>query len=239
MVSNKIDFVYNDIQEGIKSAPGFIQLKQILHQIEDANFYIAGGAIRNLIEKSQEELNDVDVFIHTKDKYDELIKHLVTNLSKIGFLEFGQYGSPRWYPNKEERFYYDIVPFSKFNVGLGTPQTIEETLLQFDFTANAIAFDIFKPDIYNPVDGLNNIQNKVFKAVRFDFPDSIISEKIPLRRLTVLWFRFIHYASKLNYTIEKETLNWLSINSYRLNSLKLFETYFFKPLISEKILKLL
>ncbi|WP_345052897.1 hypothetical protein [Hymenobacter glaciei] len=229
-----VDKYYTDlIRRNLNNVPAFNELKNTLTQFQSLDFFIAGGAIRNLISNTTEQMKDVDLFVNTLSQKSNQFERLQNLLSKKGTLEFGQYGSPRWFPNQMTSFYYDIVPFHKFDVGFGNPTSIDETLLQFDFTANAVGFNIYTNVLHNPIRGLEDSENNILKAVRLDFPDEIISAQVPVPRLSVLWFRFMHYASKLDYVIEEETLLWIIQNSYRIKDLYLFEKYFFKPDIKE------
>lgn len=233
------DLCINNISKNIKYVPGFDILRQVLERSQGFKFYIAGGAIRNLIKQIPGDLNDIDVFVDLLDNTSSSFEEILNTLSKYGYLEFGQYGAPRWFPVKNSKLYYDIIPFSKFNVGFGTPNTIESLLSQFDFTANAIAYNILSSELHDPINGLTDLKDKIFKHVRLDFPDEIITKQIPLQRLTVLWFRFIHYSSKLNFEINENTLNWLYQNSYRIKDIDLFEKHFFKPILNKALLKIL
>ncbi|GAB3897382.1 hypothetical protein GCM10028803_15820 [Larkinella knui] len=224
------------IPEILNKLPGYsIFLKGVL-TFKNQEYYIAGGAIRDLILNKSSNIKDIDIFV-TQDIYDEVyFEKFVHYLNEFGKVEYGPYGSPRWFPNKGNLFYYDIVPYYKFNVGLGIENNINKILNQFDFTANAIAYDIKNNILLDPIDGIKDINNKILKAVRLDFPDSYISDKIKLSRLSALWFRFMHYSSKLNFVIEPLTLSWIKQNAHRIKELSTFEKYFFSPTINEDLL---
>lgn len=193
--------------------------------------YICGGYIRDHIMYGYGG-KDIDVFIKcSKKELDALIVHL----SKYGKIVYGQYGSPRFYLNDNDSHYIDIVPFYNFIVSSEPVHTINDLLSNFDFTANAIGINIKTGTIYDPVQGITDIKNRVLRAVRLDFPEKYVSNKIPLSAVSVFWFRLLHYQNKLKFEFDKITKEWIIKNAYRIKDLEMFKKYFFKPYISEDI----
>lgn len=111
----------------------------ILFDYQDIkNFYVCGGYIRDYILYGNGG-KDIDVFINCTI---EELNILITYLEKYGRVVYGQYGSPRFYPNAIDGHYVDIVPFYNFIVSPKPILTIDDLLKNFDFTANAIGINI-------------------------------------------------------------------------------------------------
>lgn len=195
---------------------------------EDA--FVCGGAVRNLC-MGKDEVKDLDVFIDNRRvRFDEIVERL----KKVGRVEYGQYGAPRLYIDEKEP-YIDIVPFTNFD-GYGWPiDGVDDLLMNFDFTANAIGVNITTDAFHNPVGGIEDIKNKILRAVRLDFPEMPVSEKISLSAVTVFWFRLLHYQNKLGFAFDKATERWVLDNKHRLRDLDEFKHYFFEPQINARM----
>lgn len=94
----------------------------------------------------------------------------------------------------------DSITFSK---------TIEDDLARRDFTINAIAYDPFKNEFIDPFNGINDINNKILKAV--GNPDVRIKEDA----LRVL--RGYRFAVKYHLEIEEITLKAMKNNLLLIN----------------------
>ena len=196
------------------------------------NAFVCGGAIRNLC-MGKDDVKDLDVFIdNRKVRFNEIIDRL----KKIGREEYGQYGAPRLYIDGKDP-YIDIVPFTNFD-GYGCPiHGVDDLLMNFDFTANAIGVNIMTGDFYDPVNGVKDIENKVLRAVRFDYPEMPVSDKIALSAVSVFWFRLLHYQNQLGFAFDEATELWIIDNKYRLCDLDEFKKYFFEPKISAQMME--
>lgn len=206
--------------------PSFGQFIGLLQKSEIEGIYLAGGAVRNAFINPELTAKDLDIFI-TESAFELLYEHLQKN----GSLSINQFQTYRWYANEDEGFYYDIIIISEFYNGLWKCRDIVDALNQFDITANALAFDLLNGTFFNPQNGLLDIQKKILKAVRFDYPELPVSEDIQLSRNTVLWFRYHHYAQKLNFSIDPITASWLQNNDFRQESLAEFTDHFFIPFL--------
>jgi hypothetical protein len=191
------------------------------------NIFVAGGAVRDFICNKDVIKGDIDLFVSESGYHTmlELINSYGTNV-------VNQYGSYRWYPDQNNSFYYDLIKINDFDQGLWKCTDILDVLNQFDITANAIAFDLCDGTFFNPVNGARDANIKLIKAVRFDFPEIPVSASIPLARNSVLWFRYNHYAAKLNYFIEPVTKAWVMDNKFRMKDFDMFSKYFFSPKIT-------
>ena len=106
---------------------------------------------------------------------------------------------------------------------------------QIDFTANAIGINIKTGTIYDPVHGITDINNRVLRAVRLDFPERPVSSDIPLSAVSVFWFRLLHFQNKLGFEFEKQTKEWIIENAHRIKDIEIFKKYFFTPQISKEL----
>jgi len=203
---------------------------QFMGHLLEANVegvYLAGGAVRNAFINPELKAKDLDIFI-TRSAFDQIKDHL----KEHGKLSVNQFKTYRWYAFIDDEFYYDIIIIPEFYNGLWKCRNITDALNQFDITANALAFDLFNGIFYNPQNGLLDIQQRILRAVRFDYPEIAVSNDITLSRNTVLWFRYYHYAKKLNFTIDPITKKWLKENDFRKHGLAEFTNHFFSPSLS-------
>ena len=205
-------------------------IKDTCGEMLEGRAYVCGGAIRNVL-MGKADVKDLDLFINLpKERFGEVVEHL----KKIGWVEYGQYGAPRLYIHDEE-LYIDVVPFTNFS-GYGYPiDTINGLLMNFDFTANAIGVNITTGEVYNPVNGIEDIEKKILKAVRTDFPEMPVSDNIPLSAVSVFWFRLLHYQVKLGFTLDEKTEQWIVENKHRMRDREMFVNYFFEPQLDERM----
>lgn len=197
--------------------------------------YVSGGFMRDYI-MGKPASKDIDIFINCSRAE---IKKLVEFLVQYGKVVYGQYGSPRFFPNDFDGLYVDIVPFYNFIVSKEPIKDIVSLLSNFDITANAIGYEIKSKTLYNPVGGIEDIRDGILRAVRLDFPEKPVSQEIGLSAVTVFWFRLLHYQSKLGFNFSQETEQWILENKWRYQDLEVFKQHFFEPLISERMIKLL
>ena len=90
--------------------------------------------------------------------------------------------------------------------------TLEDDQNRRDFTINALALSLNKADfgiLLDPFKGLQDLENKIIKTPLN--PDITYSDD-PLRMM-----RAIRFASQLNFTIEKDSLNAITKNAERLD----------------------
>lgn len=196
-----------------------------------ANMYVCGGCLRNMLLKGDSG-KDIDIFI---DCNPEELKSFIRYLQDYGRVDFGQYGSPRFYPNTIPGTYVDLVPFYNFTVAPEPITNIHDLLSSFDFTANAIGLHIKTGELYDPMNGISDIKKRILRAVRLDFPEKPVSDHIALSAVSIFWFRLLHYQYTLGFTFTPETERWILSNAYRINGLLEFTKYFFKPNISPAI----
>lgn len=196
-----------------------------------ANMYVCGGCLRNMLLNGDSG-KDIDIFI---DCNPEELKSFIRYLQDYGRVDFGQYGSPRFYPDTNTVTYIDIVPFYNFTVAPEPITNIHDLLCSFDFTANAIGINIKSGKLYDPVNGVLDVKHKILRAVRLDFPERPVSDDIALSAVSVFWFRLLHYQHTLGFSFTPETEQWIMANAFRYSDLEEFTKYFFEPQIATTI----
>lgn len=206
--------------------PEYIGLFKNYDELDD--IYICGGYLRNYF-LSGKPGKDIDVFIPCTQRQ---LRDLLDYLSDYGAIEYGQYGSPRFYPNEDKGNYVDIIPFYNFIVSEDEITDITTLLNNFDFSANAIAYNLKTGILEDPTNGVADINNRILRAQRTDFPEKHLPAPINLSTNTVFWFRLLHYQNVLGFSFEENTLNWIMDNVWRYRDLDVFEKFFFDPSIS-------
>lgn len=219
----------SELFEGIlakvrSSDPIFGQLIQLINSLPANNFFLSGGALRDVLAGNNFSIKDIDIFL-TQTGFEKINDFLLQN----GQLTTNQFGSYRWFPGDSDKFYYDVIIIQRFHNGLWPCRNITDVLNQFDITANAVAIDLATGEVHNPQNGLDDIQKRILRAVRFDFPEIPVSNDIPISRISVLWFRYNYYARWLGFEMEPLTRKWIDENSFRAADLDKFKTHFFDP----------
>lgn len=194
---------------------------QSLLDSDNNQIYLAGGAIRNQLV-GHKTVKDYDFFALSQDK-----GIVLDVLSKNGSLTFGPFGSARWLPEGESSTYCDFIWIDEFYNGLWHCKDIIDVLNQFDFTANAIGLDLRTSEVYDPQNGIRDLDFGVMRAVRFDYPNDPISIRSSISRLEVLWFRIQYYSIKYNLEIEPVTKTWIIENSNFIQKKDEFQKLFF------------
>lgn len=203
---------------------GYRSILEVMNSHPEADFFLAGGAIRDILLKRVGLPKDFDFFLGSGD-----FAEIISSLKKHGRVIEGPFGSPRWFPDSTEGDYADVISISAFFNGLSYCSSITDVLNQFDFTGNAIALNLRNGRVHDPQDGIRDLCDRVLRMVRFDYPDEPIRPGHPLNRTTVLWFRILHYAALLNLDIEPVTLRWLNDHiKYRIE-VDVVTRYLFKP----------
>ncbi|PYZ94539.1 CCA tRNA nucleotidyltransferase [Salipaludibacillus keqinensis] len=165
--------------------------QKVLNQLEESGFdsYIVGGAVRDkLIGKVV-----MDVDICTKATVEE-IQSVFLRTIEVGI----QHGTV-------------IVPIRGFPVQVSTfkGNTLEEDLLQRDFTINAMAENRLG-DIIDPLGGKKDLHKRLIRSVT---NTSQPFEKDPLRLL-----RALRFALQFHFHIEERTQEGMNSFSHLMNS---------------------
>ena len=154
--------------------------------------YIVGGAIRDLILDLP--INDYDIASNiTLEKAIELFSNYKIQL----------YSNKRTLGVRINHTFFELSSFK----GL----TIEDDLLDRDFSINSIAYDIDK-GIIDPYNGLYDLSKRIIRTI--NEPD-IVFKKDPLRIL-----RAIRFSIEKNFTIDLKTYKSMFLNKELLNNVK-------------------
>lgn len=193
----------------------FPALKKLANLLKfHAKLYIVGGYIRD----SLLGIKSTDCDLCSKLKIDELEQILYDNEYKI-IPSNKQFGTAKI---QYKNFTFEYSTFRKdfYNPnGKHSPKkiefvtTIEEDCIRRDFTINAIYFDIIENQIIDPFNALEDIKNKVLKAV----PNTPKTLSIDGERL----LRLARFSAKLGLKIEENTL--LEAKQYQNNIKELSE----------------
>ncbi|MBD1365356.1 hypothetical protein IDJ77_16195 [Mucilaginibacter sp. ZT4R22] len=202
----------------------FSNIIEIVSNIPPESVFIAGGTVRDAFLQPERKIKDLDVFL-TDVAFEQLEAYLMSE----GTLQRNQFGTYRWFGRDDGDVYYDIIIIENFYNGLWNCRNITDVLNQFDITVNAVAFDLSNGTFYDPENGLLDINAKILRAVRFDYPEIVVSESIPLSRNTVLWCRYHHYSKTLGLSLDEITRQWMIQNDYRKVEIPTFTQYFFEP----------
>ncbi|OGE29353.1 hypothetical protein A2867_03300 [Candidatus Daviesbacteria bacterium RIFCSPHIGHO2_01_FULL_40_11] len=178
------------------------EVKMILDKFQEAKFqiYIVGGAVRNLLMKS----NVSDWDFTTDAKPEEILK-----IFPEGFYDnkFGTVGVSSNLGNLEittmrkEGIYKDY----RHPVNVSWTNKIEEDLARRDFSINAIALSQTS-EIIDPFNGQDDIKNKIIKAV--GNPTQRFKEDA-LRLI-----RAIRIATELEFEIDPKTAQAIKENAH-------------------------
>ncbi|WP_291871633.1 HD domain-containing protein [Maribacter sp.] len=90
--------------------------------------------------------------------------------------------------------------------------TLEDDQKRRDFTINALALSLNKNSFGNLIDPFDGVQNLEQKSIQTPLEPSITYSDDPLRMM-----RAIRFATQLNFTIEKESLNAITEHKERIN----------------------
>jgi hypothetical protein len=204
--------------------PTFAGLLDIVGNLPANSIFIAGGAARDSFLRPDRKPKDLDLFLSFAafEAIEPILLHQ-------GLLQTNQFGTYRWFGHGDGAVYYDIIIIEKFSNGLWACRDITDVLNQFDITANAIAFDLKTGTCYDPQNGLLDIRERILRAVRFDYPELMVSSTIQISRNTVLWFRYQHYSKVLQLSLDQLTAEWIAKNNYRKQEADLFKQHFFEP----------
>lgn len=215
---------YPNVRRHLENWGGYQTLMEALARFEDLHVFITGGVIRNCILESTSQPKDFDFFLQGPS-----IKAAVELFAEKGHLEATPYGAPRWHSISNPAQYADLMSIDDFVPGLWKCENIIDVLNQFDFTANAVAFDLRTGEGFDPQNGFRDALRRRMRMVRFDYPEGPFISGATLSRNAILWFRILHYTRILGFTIEPVTLEWLKMHRALNSQLEAFSLIFFRP----------
>lgn len=198
----------------------FEKALSILEKIEDLGYeaYIVGGAVRDYILGV--ELNDIDI---TCNMPLELIKNNF-NVVENGIL-YDSLTIKDEYDFEITHFRRDLSYENHRHPKVELVKDVFIDLERRDFTMNALIMDKSKK-IIDKYNGIEDIKNRIIKAIGDPY------KRFDEDALRIL--RALHFSSKLNFKIEKNTLDAM-INKKNLLSFlsnERIEDYFYKIVYS-------
>jgi len=198
---------YPDI-ESVKTCVREFVLKQdikdvfdflIGHLPDEAEIFIVGGAIRNLIIKKIHDwcpvTADIDLFIGGIER-----SYVIGKILSQEKIIKTALGGIRWYPETTD-LYFDLCLLSDFIVikGLNLKPSLDNLILNIDFNVNAIVFDVKKGNIYE-----RNCISSI--SARFlDFNSDLIYDKL----ITV--YRLLLFCEKLRFFLSERAFYYIKM----------------------------
>ncbi len=178
-----------------------------------SDIYVVGGATRDLVLNKPNK--DIDLIVR-KITIDELISHL----QKFGKVDVvgKSFGVLKFIDS--EGIDYDIAlprkekptgegGYHGFDVQSNPNLPIEDDLIRRDAKFNAMAININTGKFIDPLNGLDDIENKRVSAAN---PEAFSDD--PLRML-----RIVAFASRFGFTIEPETMKMIQDNAGRIKEI--------------------
>ncbi len=166
---------------------------------DEAEIFIVGGAIRNLIMKKIHGWSpvtaDIDLFIGNIDR--ALIIGKILSQEKITKTVLG---GMRWYPEKTD-LYFDLCLLSDFIVikGLDLKPSLDNLILNIDFNVNAVVFDVKKENIYER-NCISSISARVL-----DFNSDLVYDKL------IIVYRILLFSEKLRFVLSERAFNYIKM----------------------------
>lgn len=168
-------------------------LNSIDEIIEDKKVYLVGGYLRNY-------------FLNNKISSDRDL--VVLGDSKALAYEISEKLDGTFIELDNENQIYRVVLADKinyFDISKALNDDLDDDIKRRDFTINSIFYDLNKKEIYDPLNGIDDIKNKILKTSDFNnFLDD------PLRFL-----RLYRFSSLLDFNID-EKLNDFVKNNFNL-----------------------
>lgn len=204
-------------QKTALTRPDFAFIKNLLKKFPDANIYLVGGAVRDIL--LDRPTKDFD-FVVAKVKAPELEKFLAkegeVNLvgKSFGVFKFG--------PKLKKEVSLDPIDialprtehagmsggYKDFAVQSDQNLPIEDDLSRRDFTINALAWDLKKEKLIDEFDGLADLKNQIIKAI--GQPEQRFQEDYT--RL----LRAIRFACQLDFKIENQTFKAIKTKAQKI-----------------------
>ena len=213
--------VWSAALDRLERWPGWPRVQELLEEHSEMELFLAGGGLRDVVLGNDDRSKDLDFFLAER-----FLDRVVRELERHGQIRRTIFGSPQWYPNGDGPVFCDLIAIERFHNGLGRCKSIEQAIEQFDFTANAIAFGVRRGTLFDPLGGMDDLEKRVMRAVRFDFPDEPVVPGHDLTRPEVLWFRLVHYTALLGFEPEPDTLDWLRAGRRALRKRRRYEEVF-------------
>jgi len=161
---------------------------------------IIGGFVRDFLLKKESKDIDIELYgIKSFSKLENILKEFgsVNSFGKsfgVCKLKFDDLDLDFSFPRKDSKI---SKGHKGFEIELDSSLDFKTATSRRDFTINAIAFDIKNKKILDPFKGIDDLQNKILRAINIDkFTDD------PLRIL-----RAVQFSSRFNLSIDDKLLN--------------------------------
>lgn len=217
------------ILKRIKKEPALFFITDFLTSFEQAEIYLVGGAVRDiLLGRSMPEL-DFDFVIRGVDT--ESLQAWLDQRGDVdlvgrdfGVFKFMPQGFGTSYiefidialPRTEASAPDSVGGYKEFDIQSDPHLPIEDDLSRRDFSMNAMAFDIGNQRLIDPFNGAQDIESRVIDTV--GDPDERFSEDMS-RML-----RAIRFAAELNFNIEPRVLASIRKKAEEINRVRKLDT---------------
>lgn len=199
----------------------FSYIKEIAHILSknNASLYLVGGCVRDIILNIDPHDFDFCVVGIDSNKFEELFPNAIKQGKSFPVYIINGYEFALARKEIKTGFRH-----TDFNFITNSNLTIIDDLIRRDLTINSIAVNILTLDIVDPLNGIEDIQNRILKHSSIAFTED------PLRV-----YRVARFASQLNFEIDTSTLDLMSSMKNNLNNLSVERVFieFRKALISE------
>jgi putative nucleotidyltransferase with HDIG domain len=195
--------------EKVLQHPYFLKISE-LASVQKADAYVIGGYVRDCFLKR--ESKDIDIVVigdgialakglaeSIADSKFAYFKNFGTALVKTADLEIEFVGARKESYNRTSRK-PDVLP-----------GTLQDDQLRRDFTINALAFNLSKANYGELIDPFNGMQDLQDGILRTPGDPVITYSDDPLRMM-----RAIRFATQLNFSIEKKSLDAISTEKERI-----------------------
>ena len=197
-------------------------IKKIAKKIKEngGNLYLVGGAVRDKVLELENHDEDYSVTGISFKEFSNLFPY--ANVRGKDFPVFSIDNKEFAIARKERKI---GIGHNNFDIEIDKKITIEEDLERRDVTMNAIAQEVVTGKIIDPFNGIEDIKNKVIRAVSDHFIED------PLRV-----YRVARFASQLNFDVENNTIKMIKDLKKELYSLSVERVYdeLSKALLSKK-----
>lgn len=164
----------------------------------DVEVYLVGGAMRDLLTNRFSP--DFDFAVPSKGIS---LARTVANTLKADFMVLDDERDTGRVVITNDNGSFTYLDFAAYRGG-----TLEDDLRDRDFTINALALDLQKLTISDPLDGANDIRAKIIRACS---PNSLAND--PVRIL-----RAVRQAAAFGFTIEKKTRELMKQSADKLGN---------------------
>ena len=187
------------------------KLKNLAKLFYPNKLYVTGGYVRNSLLCCK--LSDIDICSHLKPQE---VKKLIENSDYKIKASYNKLGTLKIACGNEDYEYTTFRNDIYTTGGMHKPikvefcNNVEKDANRRDFTVNSIYYDITNDKIIDPLNGLNDLKNKIIKAAN---PEKIFSSD-GLRLL-----RMVRFAVELNFNIEEKTYKAAKQYNYLLKDI--------------------